>query len=137
MFQSIRASGRGRRTPSVQMAPLIDMIFILLIFFLVTTSFVRETGIEVTRPTSVTASPQERSSLLVGISASGTVHFEGSTVELVSLRSLLRPRLEKRPDRVVVLLVDRDAPSGRLVEVIDECKLAGAERVAIASRQAK
>jgi len=133
MIQSVRGS-RRRPSPVVQMAPLIDMVFILLIFFLVTTSFVRETGLEVARPTSVTASPLERSSLLVGVSATGTVYFEGSPVELVSLRSLLRQRLQDRSDRTVVLVVDRAASSGRLVAVMDECKLAGAERLAVATR---
>jgi biopolymer transport protein ExbD len=116
------------------MAPLIDTVFILLIFFLVTTSFVRETGLEVARPTSVTASPLDRSSLLVGISATGAVYFEGSPVELVSLRSLLKQRLHEQPERTVVLVVDREAASGRLVAVMDECKLAGADRLAVATR---
>ena len=115
------------------MAPLIDMIFILLIFFLVTTSFVRETGLEVSRPKAAAASPMDKSSLLVAIAPSGAVYFEGGEVELVSLRSLLRQRLHERADRTVVLVVDKEASSGRLVEVMDECKLAGAERLAVAS----
>lgn len=118
------------------MAPLIDMIFILLIFFLVTTSFVRETGIEVSRPTAVTAVPQEKSSLLVGVTATGAVYFEGNAVDLMSLRSMLKQRLHERRDWTVVLVVDRNAPSGRLVEVMDECKLAGADRIAISAREA-
>lgn len=117
------------------MAPLIDMVFILLIFFLVTTSFVRETGIEVSRPVAVSAAPMDQSNLLVGITPDGTIHFEGRTVDLVSLRSLLKLRLSERSDRAVVLVVDRKAATGRLVEVMDECKLAGAERVAIASKR--
>jgi biopolymer transport protein ExbD len=117
------------------MASLIDMMFILLIFLLVTTSFVRETGVEVSRPTAVTAVPQEKSSLLVGVTASGAVYFEGNPVDLISLRSMLKQRLYERGDRTVVLVVDRDAPSGRLVEVMDECMLAGADKVAVAARE--
>ena len=75
MFQSVRATRRSIKEPVIQMASLIDMMFILLIFLLVTTSFVRETGVEVSRPTAVTAVPQERSSLLVGVTASGAVYF--------------------------------------------------------------
>jgi len=137
MFESVRTGRRRRIGPAVQMAPLIDMIFILLIFFLVTTSFVRETGIEVSRPTAVTSGPLERNSLLVALSATGTVYFEGRPVELVSLRSLLKSRLGERAERTVVLVVDRAAPSGRLVEVMDECKLAGAQRVAVAAKTEK
>ena len=135
MFQSVRVSGRGRKEPAVQMAPLIDMVFILLIFFLVTTSFVRETGLEVSRPKATAATPLEKSSLLVGISPAGAVYFEGKPVELVSLRSLLKQRLVERPDRTVVLVVDEETKSGRLVEVMDECKWAGADHIAIASKE--
>jgi biopolymer transport protein ExbD len=135
MIQSIRTSRRQPAAPAVQMAPLIDMMFTLLLFFVVTTSFVRETGIDVSRPTAVTAAPQDRSSVLVGISPAGAVYFQGHTVELITLRSLLRQELHERQDRTVVVVVDRAASSGRLVEVIDECKLAGADRIAVAAER--
>ena len=135
MFHSLRRARRNNKEPAIQVAPLIDLIFILLIFFLVTTSFVRETGLEVLRPTAVTASPVDQGSLLIGISASGDIYFEGAKIDLVSLRSTLKRRLAERTDKVVTLVVDQAASSGRLVEVMDECRLAGAQHVAIATRK--
>lgn len=135
MIRSIRSKSRGRGAPEIQIAPMIDLMFTLLIFFVVTTSFVRETGLEVQRPKSSTASALEKSSLLVGVGPSGEIYFEGRRVELLSLRLLVGQRLLRQPDAGVVLVTDKRTPAEAIVRVMDEAQLGGAKRVALASRR--
>jgi biopolymer transport protein ExbD len=135
VIRSIRGRGRSRGAPEIQIAPMIDLMFTLLIFFVVTTSFVRETGLEVKRPRSSTASSLEKTSLLVGVGPTGEVFFEGRRVELLSLRLLLSQRLARQPDAGVVLVTDRRTPAESIVRVMDEAHLGGAKRVALASRR--
>ena len=114
---------------------MIDLMFTLLIFFVVTTSFVRETGLAVQRPQSSTATTLEKSSLMVGIGPLGEVYFEGRRVELLSLRLLVSQRLARLPDAGVVLVTDKRTPAEAIVRVMDEAQLGGAKRVALASRR--
>lgn len=116
----------------INLSPLIDMVFILLIFFLVTTVFVEETGVEVQKPEAASAVPQERESIQIAITATGQVVFDGQEVGLSGVRPLVR-RLASESPRPVILLVDEDAPAGLTVRVIDAAGLAGAESVSLAA----
>ena len=139
MFQSVqrRANGEGS-TPGVNMAPLMDMVFILLIFFVVTTTFVRETGIHVERPQAVWSESLDSRSLRVSITAGGAVYTEGRRVSLAALRDRVA-RLTRdghgQGRTSVVLIADAQTPASRLVEVMDTAKLAGATDVALATRK--
>ena len=124
---------RSRREPQIGIAPLIDMVFILLIFFLVTTSFVRETGITVNKPVAVSAQTLEKQSILVAITQRGTIHINERQVDLRSLGGMIRKALRRSPNRPVVIVADRKANTGRVVDVIDRCKLAGVKKVSLAS----
>ncbi len=124
---------RPRREPQVGIAPLIDMVFILLIFFLVTTSFVRETGVTVNKPVAVTAQTLEKQSILVAVTDKGTIHINQRQVDLSGLRASVRKELRRSPSRPVVIIADRSAATGRVVDVIDACKLAGVKKVSLAS----
>lgn len=135
MLASIRARRRQGAAPEIPLAPLIDMMFILLIFFVVSTRFQRETGLEVRRPESSTAQELDPSSVLVGIGAAGEVWVEDRPVGLEGLAGLLRRTFATRPDAPVVLIADRGVSVDRLVRVMDEARAAGAARIAIASRR--
>jgi biopolymer transport protein ExbD len=126
---------RPRREPQIGIAPLIDMVFILLIFFLVTTSFARETGITVDKPTATTARTLEKESILVALTSRGTIHVEERQVDLAGLRNVIKRSLARRPDRPVVIIADRNASTGRVVDVMDTCRTAGAKKVSLASRK--
>ncbi len=138
MFQSVqrRANGQGS-TPGINLAPLMDMVFILLIFFVVTTTFVRETGIHVERPQAVWSESLDSRSLRVSITAGGAVYTEGRRVSLAALRDrvarLTRGHGHGRTS--VVLIADEQTPASRLVEVMDTAKFAGATDVALATRK--
>ena len=127
-----RHSFASDQAPEINMAPILDMVFILLIFFIVTPVFVEETGVEVQKPTAASAENLEKRSLLIALTKEGAIMYGGQDVPLNSLRALVaRETQEQRMP--VILFVDRQADSGTLVDVLDECKLAGAENVSIAA----
>ncbi len=117
------------------MAPLIDMVFILLIFFLVTTTFIRETGIQVKKPKATTAESLEKESLRIGISSDGEIWFEQRMVDLLTLRSWVEKKLRESPDSSIIIVTDTGAQTGVLIDVMDECRLAGAVRISVASKK--
>ena len=123
---------RDRRGAAVDMAPLIDMVFILLIFFMVTTSFVKESGVEVTRPESALAEGVEQGFVPVAIDEAGGVHVGGRIIPADSVRGVA-DALEDAGKRRVLIQADRTVPTALLLEVLDTCRLAGAEHVDVAA----
>mgnify|MGYP000704673796 CR=1 FL=1 len=117
---------------NVDMTPLIDMVFILLIFFIVTTVFVKEAGVEIQRPQASSAETLEKQSLFIAITANGRIMAEGQEFTLNSLRSFVDFRLQQKQIPVVIQ-ADKDSRSSRLIDVLDECKLAGAESIHVAA----
>jgi biopolymer transport protein ExbD len=134
MFRSRYFRSLHERGAEINLAPLIDMMFILLIFFLVTTSFVKETGIEVHRPSAAAAESLTRDSILIGVGADGSVHMENQQVDMFSLRARVKEHLRHRA-RPVIIIPDAATRSQVLLDVIDECKLAGAKRVNLAAEK--
>lgn len=116
----------------IDMSPLIDVVFILLIFFIVTTVFVRETGVEVDKPKALSASTLEKNVILIAITEAGHVVYDGSNIGVVGVRSVINQANadDKRP---VVIQADKQVPTEKLIAVIDEVKLAGVSNVSIAS----
>ncbi|MGM0427425.1 MAG: ExbD/TolR family protein [Thermodesulfobacteriota bacterium] len=119
----------------INMMPLIDMIFILLIFFLVTASFVRESGVEVNRPEAATAQKKEAAGMVVGLTPQGHIFINGQQVDLRRVRGLVEIFLVENAQGGVILDADESCPAGRLVAVLDQCRLAGAENIAVAARR--
>lgn len=117
----------------INMSPLIDLVFLLLIFFMVTTSFVRETGIDVQRPAASTATLTENGNILVAISKEGTLHFDNKKIDLRSLRSHITRALSENPEGAVVIVADKISYTGLVIQVMDQCRLAGAKRVSLAA----
>ena len=131
MFET-RLQQRQRRGPSntVDLAPLMDMVFILLVFFLVTSTFSRDTGIEVDSPRAVTASPVPSTSLRFVIASSGKIFLDGESIKLEDIPSQIeRTRYAHRGN--VVIVSDATTPSGQLIAVIDAAKLGGADVIAV------
>ncbi len=121
-------------TAEINTSPLIDIVFLLLIFFMVTSVFVEETGIEVQKPSAISAQDLEKNSILLAITAEGDIYFDNQPVALNNLRGLVARLLRENP-RPIILLADEEGRSGTLVRVIDECKLAGAEQVSLAAKK--
>ncbi|PIV81511.1 biopolymer transporter ExbD [bacterium CG17_big_fil_post_rev_8_21_14_2_50_64_8] len=129
----VRKSLRGGSEVSINMGPLIDMVFLLLIFFVVTTSFVRETGIEVQRSQADTAEVVEHATIMLGVSAEGHVYFEGRRVDVRSVRGLVERALAEDPEAGVVVVADKNSNTGVVIKAMDQCRLAGAQSVSLAA----
>ncbi len=132
MLNRATAFQDDEQAAEVNVSPLIDVVFLLLIFFMVTSVFVEETGIEVNRPTAMSAQDLERQSILLAVTAEGAVYFDGRPVPMNDLRGLVA-RLQREQERPVIIIADVDARSGALVRVIDECTLGGATQVSLAA----
>jgi biopolymer transport protein ExbD len=120
----------------IDISPLIDCVFILLIFFIVTTVFVEETGVEVDRPQAASASDLEKTSILIAVTAGGEVVYGGREIGVGGVRNLVK-RMIQQEDLPVIVQADSVSPSGLLVRVIDEAKLAGAEKVSVATKMSR
>ena len=125
----------GSDRVDVNMSPLIDMVFLLLIFFVVTTSFVKESGIEVQRSTAATAEVKEKASIMIGVNAEGEVWMENKQVDVRSVRGLVERALAEDPEAGVVVVADKGSQTGDVVKVMDQCRLAGASSVSLAARR--
>lgn len=119
----------------IDMSPMIDCVFILLIFFIVTTTFVEETGIEVDKPQAASSVQLEKTSIMIALTAKGEVVYGGREIGMSGVQALVRRMLQKESVPVIVQ-ADAGAPAGLLVRLIDEAKLGGAEKVSLATARA-
>ena len=124
---------RERKSAQIDMAPMLDMVFILLIFFLVTTTFVRESGVEVNRPAALTAEETRQSGLRLGINAEGHIYVDGQQIDVRSIRAVTERFLAQNPDGSIVIVADKIVTTGLTIKVLDQCRLAGAQRIAVAA----
>ncbi|MCK5534251.1 biopolymer transporter ExbD [bacterium] len=124
---------RERKTPELNISPLVDMVFLLLIFFLVTTTFSRETGVEVHKPKAKTARTLSRESVLISVTKEGTIHINNRKVDLEELNRIIKETLRNKTDSSIIIIVDKVSFTGRVIAVMDECKQAGAERISLAA----
>lgn len=118
----------------VDISPLIDCVFILLIFFIVTTTFVEETGVEVDKPQAASSVQLEKTSILLAITDKGEIVYGGREIGIAGVQPLVK-RMMQKEELPVIVQADQNVMSGLLIRVIDEAKLAGAEKVSIATRK--
>ena len=119
----------------LDMTPMIDIVFIMLIFFIVTTSFVKETGIEVSRPSADTAERKEQGNILIGIRDNGEVWIDNRQVQPDAIRANVERLLAQSPEASVVVVADKASNSGVMVQAIDQARAAGATGVSIAAKK--
>jgi biopolymer transport protein ExbD len=137
MFRSVRSKRALTAQTEIQMTPLIDMVFILLIFFVVTTSFVSETGLDIRRPQSSSSETLPHENIPVAIGADGRITADGRRIGLLSIRPFLQKRLRTQPGLAVVLVADKAVSVDRVVRVMDEVRSAGINEVALATAAKK
>ena len=116
----------------IDLSPLIDVVFILLIFFIVTTVFIKETGVEVEKPEAVTAQQLDNELILLAITPQGEVMYDHSNIGVSGVRSTVSALLMAQ-ERPVVIQADRRVTTDLLVRVMDEAKLGGATQLNIAT----
>ncbi|NRA54110.1 MAG: biopolymer transporter ExbD [Gammaproteobacteria bacterium] len=116
----------------IDLSPLLDVVFILLIFFIVTSVFVKETGVEIDKPQAVSAQRLENTVIMIAITSKGDVVYDSTSIGVAGVRNTIEQLLKVRK-RAVVIQADKQVMTELLVQVIDEAKLAGASSVNIAT----
>ena len=124
---------KNRAVLELNIAPLIDMVFILLIFFLVTTSFVKETGISVNRPVASTAISKTKASILIGVDQEDRVFMDHREIDVRAVRANVERALAETPEAAVIVVADRASRTGIAIKVMDGCRMAGAKNVSLAA----
>ena len=117
----------------INLTPMLDVVFIMLIFFVVTTSFVKESGVEVNRPSAETSRQQEQANILIAIRPNGEIWIDNRSVDVRAVRANVERLRAEFPEGQVVIQGDREAQIGLLVRVMDQVRLAGITDVAIAA----
>ena len=126
-------TGDDSSSSEINISPLIDVVFILLIFFIVTTVFIDEAGVEVNKPRAASAEDLEKHSILIAVTANGQVYQGGRSIGIDGVRSVVAAMLESDETIPVIIQGDTAASHGIIVKVIDAAKLAGAKTVNLAT----
>ena len=117
----------------INITPMLDIVFIMLIFFIVTTSFIKETGIDPNRPDAITAAKQERGNILIGVSATGEIWMNKRAVELASVRQMVEQARNESPESTVVIVADEEAETGVVIDLMDQVRLGGFTHIWVAA----
>ncbi|ADT68759.1 TonB system transport protein ExbD2 [Pseudoalteromonas sp. SM9913] len=118
------------------MTPMLDIVFIMLIFFIVTTSFVKEAGIEVNKPKAAQATKQKNANIFIAIRSDGAIWIDKQQVDVERVSAKIESLLAEQPTDVVILQADKEAKHGTVVKVMDQIKATGDNlRISIAGDQ--
>ena len=117
----------------INITPMLDIVFIMLIFFIVTTSFVKETGIDPSRPMAETAKPKTRGNILIGVTELGDIWFNKQQIELTMLRQRVEEAAAENPERSAVIIADEGAPTGVVIDIMDQVALGGVIDISVAA----
>lgn len=120
----------------IDMTPMLDVVFIMLIFFIVTTSFVKEAGLDVTRPAAELATARESGNIMIAVSEQGDIWMDKHEIEMSQVQILTEQAVAEYPESSVVVIADERAPSGVVLEVMDNAKQAGVSKISIATKAA-
>jgi biopolymer transport protein ExbD len=131
-----RRHAENQEEAEINITPMMDIVFIMLIFFIVTTSFVRETGIDPARPEAVTAAEQERGNILIGISASDQIWMNQRQVEMAAVRQLVEQARSEIPESSVIIIADERASTGIVIDLMDQVRLGGILNISVAAQPA-
>jgi biopolymer transport protein ExbD len=135
MRKHIASLRREEEENEINLTPMLDVVFIMLIFFIVTASFVKESGIDVNKPEAQTSLPKEKANILIAIDAGGDIWIDRRKVDPRAVRANIERLHAENPQGTVVIQADEDAKTKVLVAVMDAARLAGVYDVAIAAPQ--
>ena len=129
----MRFKPKKQDVDSIDVSPLIDMVFILLIFFMVTTTFVKDMKLDINRPAASSASKSDSKVIRVYIDNTGEVYIDNQPVKIWAIQSKLRGLLRSATDKSVLVVTDSTIPVEKLIDVVDECRMSGAKDVAVST----
>ena len=127
------AAGHNSEETGIDLAPMLDFVLNLLIFFIITTSFIKEAGVVVNKQEALTAESKESGNILVAIRPNGDVWMDKRRVDIREVRSLIERLHVERPEDTVVIIADKESNTGMLTQVMDQVKLGGVSEVSIAT----
>lgn len=133
MLNVTAARRQKRREQELNMTPLIDMMFIMLLFFLVTTNYVKEAGIEVNRPTAATAVVDPKSAVMIAVDRDNRIFIAQREIDLRAVRANVERLMAEHPEGSVIVVADQGSNTGVAIQVMDGCRLAGAKNVSLAA----
>ena len=131
----LRKRKRQEEESEINITPMMDIVFIMLIFFIVTTSFITETGGEPSRPEAETAARAEQGNILIAVTPSDQIWMNKNPVELESVRILMEAAHAENPESSVVIVADELASTGVIIDIMDQIRLSGISKVSIAARE--
>ncbi len=117
----------------IDLTPMLDVVFIMLIFFIVTTSFVKETGVDINRPSASTAEKKSKGNILIAIRPNGDIWMDKRLIDVRAVRANVQRMKAKFPHSSVIIKSDSEAKTGILVKVMDQVRLAGVQNISIAA----
>ena len=133
-MRSQRHSGEAGEDHGIDLAPMLDFVLNLLIFFIITTSFVREPGITVNKQVAATASARESGNILIAIRANDEIWMDRRQVDIREVRPIIERIHVERPEDTVIVIADKASKAGLLAHVMDEVTLGGIKEVAIGAQ---
>ena len=119
----------------INITPMLDVVFIMLIFFIVTTSFIKETGIDPNRPEAETAIPNAHGNILIAISEFDQVWMNKTQVELAQIRAMVESAVAEIPESSVIIIADEKASTGMLIDLMDQVRLGGVANIMVAAKK--
>jgi len=128
-----RRRARQEEESEVNLTPMLDVVFIMLIFFIVTASFVKEAGIDISRPPAATAERKERGNILIAITNNDQIWIDRRQVDPRALRANIERLHAENPQGSVIIQADIESKNGLLVQVMDAARLAGVNNVSLAA----
>lgn len=117
----------------INITPMLDIVFIMLIFFIVTTSFVKETGIDPRRPEAETARAAERANILIAVAENGQIWMNKRAVELGQVRNMVEAALAENPESSAVIIADTESETGTVIDLMDQVRLGGVYNISLAA----
>lgn len=127
-------SSDAEEDSAIDITPMLDVVFIMLIFFIVTATFVKESGIDVNKPDAATAVKQEKANILIAINANNQIYIDKRNVDVRRVRPLVERLHAENPQGSVVIQADKESKMDVFVRVWDAAKEAGVENIAIAAQ---
>lgn len=132
----MRKKSMATEEAEIDLTPMLDVVFIMLIFFIVTASFVKEAGVDINRPDSQTSVKQDKANILIAVSSTGEVWLQRRRIDPRAVRANVERLRAENPEGSVVVQADKDAKVGLTTEVIDAVRQAGVMDYVLATQEA-
>ena len=133
MIPSVRK--RQRKDVEISVVNMVDVVFVLVIFFVLTTTFNKETGVDISKPSAGSAKQLAKEPLLIIVSKGGVIYLNERQVDYAMLGAVFRREASIDPDKSVVIQTDIETDMGIVVQILDECNMAGLKKTSVSAEK--